>query len=226
MIARAKIMLMSITDTRVANIRALIEEMGSQASFCRRFNLNPTYISQLLNGHRTFGERAARKIEAKLGVPPGWLDRLQTGEGPMEADLPAHLTRVPVISCVQAGDWTPVADDHPPGNGFDYLTTDLKLSDGAFALEITGDSMLPDFRPGDRVIIDPAVEPRPGDFVVAKLEAEPEATFKKYRLRAPGVVELAPLNDDYPTIIMDDAHPGRVIGVMVEHRRYRRDGRP
>lgn len=75
---------MSITDTRVANIRALIEEMGSQASFCRRFNLNPTYISQLLNGHRTFGERAARKIEAKLGVPPGWLDRLQTGEGPME----------------------------------------------------------------------------------------------------------------------------------------------
>ena len=42
--------------------------------------------------------------------------------------------------------------------------------------------MLPDFRPGDRVLIDPDVSPRPGDFVAAR-NTKQEATFKKYRVR-------------------------------------------
>ncbi|RMH46424.1 MAG: SOS response transcriptional repressor [Gammaproteobacteria bacterium] len=158
------------------------------------------------------------KIAKTLDVSVLWL---ATGEGPIE-DEPSHLTRVPVISCVQAGEWSPVHDDYPPGDGFEYLYTDLRLSDGAFALEITGDSMLPEFRPGDRVIIDPSLQPRPGDYVVAKLDDEQEATFKKYRVRSPGVIELVPLNDDYPTLTIDAEHPGRIIGVEVEHRKYRR----
>lgn len=85
--------------------------------------------------------------------------------------------------------------------------------------------MLPEFRPGDRVVIDPSMAPNPGDFVVAKNGHE-EATFKKYRPRgrnADGVevFELVPLNDDYPTL-RSDVENLRVIGVMVEHRkRYR-----
>ena len=85
--------------------------------------------------------------------------------------------------------------------------------------------MLPDYRPGDRVIIDPEVTPTPGDCVVAK-NGEDEATFKKYRPRGLDqagnmVFELVPLNDDYP-IIRSDATPVRIIGTMVEHRKYRR----
>lgn len=96
-----------------------------------------------------------------------------------------------------------------------------------FALEIESESMLPDFKEGDIIIIDSALEPRPGDFVVAKLDREEKATFKKYRPRgedADGypVVELAPLNPDYPTLTMNVSNPGRVVGVMIEHRRLRR----
>ena len=65
----------------------------------------------------------------------------------------------------------------------EWLTTDQKFSASTFALEIKCDSMLPDFKPGDRIIVDPAVAPQPGDFVVAK-NGHDEATFKKYRPRA------------------------------------------
>lgn len=133
---------------------------------------------------------------------------------------------IPVISAVQAGLLTDIADPYPAGAGFDVEYVDSSCSRWTFALEISGESMLPEFRPGDRVIIDPELSPMPGDYVVAKNDSE-EATFKKYRPRgrsADGtdVFELVPLNDDYPTIRSDE-HSMRVIGVMIEHRkRYRR----
>lgn len=133
--------------------------------------------------------------------------------------------RIPLISNVQAGLMTEAILPFPPGGAFEYLLTDLDLSDHAFALEIDGLSMAPEYLPGDRIIVEPTIAPRPGDCVVAKNGKE-EATFKKYRLRgvnAEGVevFELVPLNPDFPTI-NSEHEPIRIIGVMVEHRRYRR----
>lgn len=85
--------------------------------------------------------------------------------------------------------------------------------------------MLPEFKAGDLVIIDPEWEPRPGDYVAAKNGKE-EATFKKYRprgmdARGNEIFELTPLNDDYPTL-RSDITPLAIIGVMAEHRRKSR----
>jgi SOS-response transcriptional repressor LexA len=87
--------------------------------------------------------------------------------------------------------------------------------------------MEPEFLPGDKVIIDPMVRPRPGDFVIAKRDNDQEATFKKYRLRSQDehgrdMIELTPLNSDWPTLMIDRDNPGHIVGTMVEHRRYRR----
>jgi len=80
---------------------------------------------------------------------------------------------------------------------------------------------------GDVVIIDPGVRPLPGDFVVAKVEADDSATFKKYRPRGADesgvpIFELVPLNEDYEVIRISAANPGTIIGTMMEHRRRRR----
>lgn len=138
---------------------------------------------------------------------------------------PIGARRVPVISAIQAGLWGEIVDNFQPGDADDWLLTDLELSPSSFALTIRGDSMLPEFREGDRVIIDPDIAPHPGDFVAAKNSAQ-EATFKKYRPRgmdASGhmIFELVPLNDDYPTLRSDVDHI-RIVGTMVEHRKYRR----
>ncbi len=153
------------------------------------------------------------------------LDWLLDGAAPAErAERPRLL---PVIDVVQAGHWSDVTDPYAAGGGGDYIAPDEPVSGQAFVLVIDGRSMTPDFQPGDRVIIDPAVPPRPGDFVVAKLEREESATFKKYRLRRQDdrgreVIDLVPLNPDWPTLTLDEDNPGRIVGTMVEHRRYRR----
>ncbi len=101
---------------------------------------------------------------------------------------------------------------------------DTDVGARAFALEISGESMLPDFRPGEVIIIDPDCAIKPGDFVVAKTDGDDEATFKKYRPRGHDdndieIIELVPLNDDYPSETINAARPGRIIGKMVRHIR-------
>lgn len=134
--------------------------------------------------------------------------------------------RIPLISYVQAGMW------HLEGEGcmlgtngdYEYIFTDLPLSPASFALRVKGNSMEPEFKEGDRIIIDPDVCPHPGDYVVAMNEND-EVTFKKYRAR--GIVdgeetfELVPLNPDYPTL--DSKHNKiTILGTLIEHRRYRK----
>lgn len=137
---------------------------------------------------------------------------------------------IPVISAVQAGNLQEIADPYPPGAGFavEFIDDQSGYSRWAFALEIDGLSMLPEFHPGDRIIVDPEVAPAPGDFVVARNTHE-EATFKKYRPRGMDqngnmIFELVPLNPDYPTMRSDVEHL-EIIGVMVEHRKKRRPRR-
>lgn len=170
-----------------------------------------------------------QKAANLLGVSAEWL---ATGENGQFVQVknnisPAQIgtTQIPLLSYVSAGLWAGAVDTSQPSDAHEWLVTDLELSNRAFALEIKGDSMLPEFKPGDRVIIDPDIHPQPGDFVVAK-NGDEEATFKKFRPRgvdASGnvVFELMPLNEDYPTM-RSDAVPIRIVGTMVEHRKYRR----
>ena len=65
---------METKDLRVKNLNLLISEEESAAEFARKHNLDPTYISQLLKGHRAFGERSARNFEEKIGLPLRWFD--------------------------------------------------------------------------------------------------------------------------------------------------------
>lgn len=182
-------------------------------------------------------------VSPVLRVNPRWLfdgtERMELSPSPdtqaasKPAEFDSNVTSVPfgkrpipVISYVQAGLLSDINDPYAPGDGFAIEICEDDLGRFAFALEIEGDSMLPEFRPGDRVIIDPDVNPMPGDFVVAK-NSHQKATFKKYRPRGMNeqgtqVFELVPLNEDYPTM-RSDIEQLRIIGTMVEHRKkYRR----
>ncbi|ALS63602.1 LexA family protein [Pandoraea apista] len=221
---------MSTLDQR---IQTIIDETGAeQIEIATAAGVTKGTVNQWLDGKiKSIKLEYAIGIQKRYGYNAVWI---VMGEGDKKVGTagfanvaPAQVgeRRVPLISSVQAGLMTEVVDPFPPGGAFEYLLTDLDLSDHAFALEIEGNSMLPEFHPGDRVIVDPAIHPRPGDFVVAKNGRE-EATFKKYRARGIGAhgreaFELVPLNPDYPTI-SSDHEPVRIIGVMMEHRRYRK----
>lgn len=74
------------------------------------------------------------------------------------------------------------------------------------------------FAPGDVVIIDPAIPPQPGDYVLAMVDNQ--TVFRQYTLRQLHI-ELAPLNPFWATL---SAPPDQVqvIGTLIEHRRYRK----
>lgn len=126
---------------------------------------------------------------------------------------------VPVISFVQAGNFKEAiinAQDEFVASYADRLGND------SFALVIKGDSMSPEFKPGDKIIVDPEVNPQPGDYVIAQNDGH-EATFKKYRPRGYDehgneFFELVPLNENYP-ILDSKIQKIRIIGTVVEHIR-------
>jgi len=133
------------------------------------------------------------------------------------------LRPIPVISSVQAGALRDMETPYPVGSGYAIeYTDDEKLSRWAFGLDVEGQSMMPMFQPGDRIIVDPDLAPNPGDFVVARNGSD-QATFKKYRPRGIDsngemIFELVPLNDDYPTLRSDTEHL-IVIGVVTEFKK-------
>ena len=184
-------------------------------------------VKRVIDGlSKAFSAANNTKAAAFLRISPDWL---ATGQGSMEMGFDANAKPVPlgmrpypVISSVQAGILKEIAVPYGPGDGFDVEFGDDDTSKWSFFLEIEGDSMLPDFRQGDRVLIDPEVTPRPGDFVAAR-NTKQEATFKKYRVRGidesgAEIFELVPLNDNYP-VLRSDEHHLVVIGTMIEHRR-------
>ncbi|OYO29180.1 LexA family transcriptional regulator [Janthinobacterium sp. PC23-8] len=136
--------------------------------------------------------------------------------------IPLGTRAIPVISAIQAGAMKEITVPYAAGDGYATIYVDDTYSQWAFGLEIDGDSMVPDYQPGDIVIIEPEWQPRPGDCVAAR-NGKQEATFKKYRLRginADGndIFELVPINEDYPTVRSDET-PLTIIGVMAESRR-------
>jgi SOS-response transcriptional repressor LexA len=151
--------------------------------------------------------------------------------------LPAHFgssfepasvgsRSIPVITYAQAGAMAGGVDAPVVGNHVEFLLTDLDLSKNAFSLRLRDDSMQPDFRAGDMVVIDPAATPLPGEFVLANVEGEADPVFRKFRPRGVStqgskVFELAPLNEDHATIRSDTATVV-IIGTMLEFRRYSR----
>lgn len=191
----------------------------TQDGLAEKLEMSKGNVSGWENGRHKPSFDQMKRISALTGYP------LPLGGGSNIEAAPMGGRRIPVISAIQAGMWAEIVDSYQPGDASDWLLTDIDLSDSAFALDIRGNSMEPEFKDGDRVIIDPEVTPQPGDFVAAK-NGEQEATFKKYRPRgmdAHGniIFELVPLNDDYPTLRSDVQHI-RIVGTMVEHRKYRR----
>ena len=80
-----------IAKIRRNNLRTLIVEHGSIASFAAKSGANPTYLSNVLSGKpasmggRNMGEKVARKIEKAMNYPEGTLDIDSTAQLPTQS---------------------------------------------------------------------------------------------------------------------------------------------
>lgn len=105
---------------------------------------------------------------------------------------------VPLIGFAQAGAGGYFDDaGFPAGHGWDEVPLPAGAGEGAYALQVQGDSMLPLYRDGDVVIVDPSAQLRKGDRVVAKTTTG-EVTAKILARRTSKIVELQSLNPEHP----------------------------
>lgn len=106
-----------------------------------------------------------------------------------------------------------------------YVEVSKDISKKCIMLTVRDDSMEPEFRVGDQIIIDPDVAPGGSDsnpdFVVVRLK-NGEEIFRRYLARRGGAYDLVAENPDWETHTVNARHPGEVLGTLVEHRKKRR----
>lgn len=161
-----------------------------------------------------------------LGVSPEWL---ATGRGPqaqVREEPPAEYSRrVPLADPQSAADPHTLMDNYRAGERMEEIIIygEVDYGEDAFAFRVSDEAMVPEFSPGDVVIIDPSREPRPGSFVAGRAGSG-AVLVRKYRDRGRDHAdnpqfELAPINEDYPTLFISSDNPGTIVGVVVEHHR-------
>lgn len=109
---------------------------------------------------------------------------------------------VPLIGFAQAGGGGFFDDGgFPVGGGWDQIRFPEVKDENAYALEVTGDSMLPLYREGDILVVSPNSGVRRGDRVVART-LEGEVMAKILVRRTAKTVELASLNPEHANLVL------------------------
>lgn len=104
---------------------------------------------------------------------------------------------VPLIGFAEAGAGGYFDDGgFPVGKGWDEIAFPAISDEHAYALEISGDSMLPAYRDGDVIIVSPGAPVRRGDRVVVKTKRG-EVTVKELKRQTAKHVELRAINPSH-----------------------------
>lgn len=134
---------------------------------------------------------------------------------PRHDGLPASR-QTPVISWVQAGDYTAVLSVDM-SNVIEWIPYNPRVGLYGFALIVKGVSMEPMFNHGDRIYVNPGFqldELHTGDLVIMSCDGDNEATFKEL-VAEDGEYYLRPLNPNWRTQLMPVNEHCRLVGKVV-----------
>lgn len=186
-------------------IETLAAENGlSPSGLARKAGLDPTSFN--LSKRRAAGGKlrwpsteSLAKILAATGARLEDFTALVSGARAMP-EARKGRSKIPLIGLAQAGTEGFFDDGgYPAGAGWDEVELPATLDANAYALSISGDSMEPVYRAGDRVVVSPAAPVRVGDRVVARTAAG-AVMAKELARRTAGRIELASLNPEFPTL--------------------------
>lgn len=185
----------------------------TQVELAKQIGIGQSGYSDWERGITRIDSESLAKLSALFSVSVGYI----LGEDENERE---SFRRVPVLGSVPAGipidaiediiDW----EDLPES----MFTGDKEY----FALEVKGDSMWPDYLPGDIVIVQRQPCCESGDVCVVYVNGY-AATLKQVKVDEDGSVSLIPQNPEYPprTYSPDEVQslPVTICGVVVELRR-------
>jgi SOS-response transcriptional repressor LexA len=226
-------------ERRRRKLTALCEERGLK-NVAARSEVSAASLDQIIKGvllppkkdgsrsPRNLGDDAARKIEDAESLGRGWFDLPDeatasilkvSGPAADRVEAMASMGAVPLISWVQAGSWSDVADPFQPGDADDWLPCPVAHGPRCYAVRVRGDSMnnpgaRPSYSDGDIIFVDPDRRANHGDRVIVRLDDHAEATFKQL-LVEDGRKLLKALNPEWaPRYVSINGH-ATIVGVVI-----------
>ncbi len=201
------------------------EIWGGLDALAARFDMSPSALAKLAGLDPTSFNRSKR-VSADDPPRPRWpstesLAKVLAATGVGLADFGELATGararprgVPLLGFAQAGR-DGFFDDagFPVGEGWEEVEVPGS-PEGVYALEISGDSMAPLYREGDRVVVRPLAEPpRRGDRVVAKTLAGEVMAKEVARVTARRIT-LRSLNPAHPDRVLELAEIAWIARIL------------
>jgi phage repressor protein C with HTH and peptisase S24 domain len=191
-----------------AAIDTIAERYGFSASgLAKKSGLDPTSFNPSKR-HGPDGrprwpttESIARVLDASGASVEEFSDLLTGRKG-----QPPRRKQIPLLGLAQAGKGGFFDDSgFPVGSGWEEIDVPGVTDSNAYALEITGDSMLPVYREGDVIIVSPSATIRKGDRVAVKT-VDGQVMAKTMQRQTAKTVELVSINPEHEpkTIDMKD----------------------
>lgn len=186
----------------------------SQSVLAKKINLSLRTLQRFEEGLTVPDVEELKKISTATNKPLAYfLEESPKFEIKNFSDAQMPVKRIPLISWVLANRFGEAADPLSPGEADEWLYTTAKGS-RMFALKVKSDCMEPEFREGDRIIVDPDGQAENGSYVIVRDNKNNEATFKQLKKYGKKIV-LHPLNPKYPDIELAQDKRYVIVGKVV-----------
>lgn len=210
---------MSIADT----IRVAREKLDiSQSELARRVGVTKTAVSKWEKGDSAPTRKRAAKVARELGLRPEDLQE-HSRVGFTLLDDKGRERMIPLLTM---GEFLSIAltYDETDFTVFPSISADVPQEAESFALRVDSDEMAGDVNPGDVLVCVRNITPRDGDLVFALVGHG--LLFRRYRSRGSDsigrqVFDLTSPNPEIATQTINAANPGRLLAVVIEHRKRR-----
>jgi len=193
----------------------------TQIEVAKHIGLSQGQYSAWENGHAKIDGQSMSKLATLFGVSLNFLlgtESIQVSNNP--------VIRIPVLGAVPAGIPLEAIEDI-----IDWEEIPQSMCAGDkefFALQVQGDSMWPDYLPGDVVIVQKTPICESGDDCIVYVNGY-DATLKQVRFGENGSLTIIPRNQNYAprTFTLQEASdmPVSIAGVVVELRRKVKKGK-
>ena len=222
--------------TRQDNLKRLLEPRGAQVKLSELLDCSPSFISQLINGHRDIGDDVAEKIESALNLPNGALD---VPMGEMEddragatrnlindtADYYDDLVKVPsYFAFAGAGGGMANQEELQVPGGFTFKRKSLAKA-GLIGKKLScifakGQSMQPTLGDGDLLLLDHDIDRIDDGLIYAFIWGD-DLRCKRLFKRADGQITIRSDNPNkfqYPDETVQPDEPGFSVVARIRWR--------
>jgi SOS-response transcriptional repressor LexA len=199
-------------------LKGLMTELGiNESELARRTGVGQPVVHRICSGETDNPKVAtlspianffAISISQLIGDEPLPVDRIP---GTFNPDAQGWR-QIPLLAWEQVLPWPKLTQKSGP---LPSISTDIELSQHAYAVAVRDTTMEPRFPEGTILIIDPNLKPNSLDFAITHVEGHKLPNFKQVLIDGEQTI-LKSLNSDFKTLLLDKPH--RFLGVMVQSR--------